>query len=81
MLSQMIATHPDLKKAITKVLNSIDSDLDIMGYEQSSDVDDALKELDDVLSTIDISSTGDDSDLVIKTKREPIRKGDENEDT
>lgn len=77
ILSEMKSTNPELKKAITRVINSIDSDLDTEGYKQSSDVDEALDNLDQVLCELDETQTNnDEGDIVIqRTKTEPTEQG------
>lgn len=53
----MRASDPKLKAAIGNVLNAIDSDLEIEGYNPSSEALDALDKLDKVI--IDLDSIDD----------------------
>ena len=65
ILNEMKATNPELRKAITNVINSIDSDLDVAGYQQSSDVDTALEELDNVLILAEEDNKPDEPEDII----------------
>lgn len=50
---EMRNSDPKLKAAIGKSLNAIDSDMEIEGYVPSSDVEQALEELDKVILYLD----------------------------
>lgn len=52
LLNELKGTQPEVRKAILRVFNSIDSDLDIGGYEASSEVDESLENLFTVLSEV-----------------------------
>lgn len=49
----MRKSDPKLKKAIGNVLNELDSDLNVQGYAASSDVEEALSNLDEVIIALD----------------------------
>lgn len=83
LILSMMKTTPEMKKAITKVINAIDSDLDVQGYAPGSDVDLALYELDQALIEYDENINNpkqDDSDIIVnKTKRKPFSVDDDDE--
>lgn len=78
LVLSMLKTTPEMKKAITKVINAIDSDLDVQGYVRGLDVDLAFEELDQALIVYDENinnppHTDDEADIIITTtKRRPF---------
>lgn len=83
LLFQMKGSPIELKKAILKVVNSIDSDLDVEGYTPSSDVTDAFEELDKVLVEMDELANNpaeDDDPILITRTRLPKPEEDSEEE-
>jgi hypothetical protein len=61
----------ELKKSIGNFLNTLNTDLDVGGYEPSSEMDEAVEDLNATLLKLDTTETPDEkeeSDLVL-TKR------------
>lgn len=85
LILSMMKTTPEMKKAITKVINAIDSDLDVQGYVPGSDVDLALYELEQALIEYDESINNppqDDSDIIVnRTKRKPFSLDDDDDES
>lgn len=73
ILREMKGTDVNLKKAITRIINSIDTDLDVEGYVQSSTVDEAFNNLDEVLisqaNDNEVQEEDDITDLVISERK------------
>lgn len=65
----------ELRVAVTNLMNAIDTDLDIQGYVQSSDVDDAINDLDKALIDFDnlITDAKEEDAIVIQrnTRNDP----------
>lgn len=79
ILHEMKGSNQELKRAVTKIINAIDSDLDVEGYVQSSDVDEAFSNLDEVLIKLDepVKQPDDESDLVFTSRKKITREENE----
>lgn len=77
LLSEMKHTHPDIKKAILNLINAIDSDLDIHGYEHGSHIDKRIIELDRAICEVyEEKDALSDALLEVKKRKLQSQKGD-----